>query len=125
MNDFSKLWDSEVKKLCSECVDDKFVAISVKSPGEISKEDMTYFYSKLEEIKDPYGMYYISEMIFRVEHALCDNRLPLAKIAIQEVLSTVKGETYLKNCFGYDSENEEYKRIMKMADGLEKLMKVS
>ena len=44
-----------------------------------------YLESISEKYKDPYGMFYISEMIWRVEHALADNRTVMAKYAVAEV----------------------------------------
>ena len=84
MSAFSKLWDNEVKALANACVTEpKLVELVMKGGTyEPTKEEKAYWEEVGEKYLDPCGMYYISDLIWRVEHALADDREWQAKIAL-------------------------------------------
>ena len=65
MTTFSTIWDTEVKKLAEACVTvPELVRLMGQSDDyEPSKEEKEYLESISKKYKDPYGMFYISEMI--------------------------------------------------------------
>ena len=127
MTTFSTIWDTEVKKLAEACVaEPKLVQIISKGKGyELSKEENEYLESISGKYKDPYGMYYISDMIWRVEHALADDRTVIAKLAVSAVYEVLNRPSYFENLFQNDENNEEWKKIKELRKGLYKLMQTS
>lgn len=124
MTTFSKIWDTEVKALAKACVTEpKLVRLLSQSKGyKFSKEEKEFLASMSGKYKDPYGMYYISDMIWRVEHALADGRTAAAKLVISEVYSVLNAPSYFQNLFLSDESNEEWKTRAALRDGLYKLM---
>ena len=124
MTTFSTIWDTEVKKLAEACVaEPKLVQIMNKGDDyEPSKEEKEYLESVLEKYKDPYGMYCISDMIWRVEHALADDRTVIAKLAVAEVYEVLNRPSYFEDVFQNDENNEEWKTRVALRGGIYKLM---
>lgn len=124
MTTFSTIWDTEVKKLAEACVaEPKLVQIMSKGDDyEPSKEEKEYLESVLEKYKDPYGMYCISDMIWRVEHALADDRTVIAKLAVAEVYEVLNRPSYFEDVFQNDENNEEWKTRVALRGGIYKLM---
>lgn len=127
MSAFSKLWDNEVKALAEACVTEpKLVELMMKGEGyEPTEEEKAYLDEVGGKYLDPYGMYYISDLIWRIEHALADDREWQAGIAIVNVYSTLSADSYFQNVFNGDATNEEWKTRKALRDGLEKLMRVA
>ena len=69
MTKFSKIWDTEVKMLAKACVKEPELVrlMSQSEDYEPSKEEKEYLQSISGKYKDTYGMYYISNMIGKVE----------------------------------------------------------
>lgn len=124
MTTFSKLWDTEVKQLAEACVtESKLIRLMCKRDSyEPSDEEKEYLKSMCEKYKDIYGMYYISDMIWRVEHALADGRQPMARLAITQVYSVLNEPSYFQNVFNGNEDDEEWKTRVALRDGLCKLM---
>ncbi len=124
MTTFSTIWDTEVKKLAEACVaEPKLVQIMSKGDNyEPSKEEKEYLESVFEKYKDPYGMYCISDMIWRVEHALADDRTVIAKLAVAEVYEVLNRPSYFEDVFQNDENNEEWKTRVALRGGIYKLM---
>ena len=124
MTTFSTIWDTEVKKLAEACVaEPKLVQIMSKGDDyEPSKEEKEYLESVFEKYKDPYGMYCISDMIWRVEHALADDRTAIAKLAVAEVYEVLNRPSYFEDVFQNDGNNEEWKTRVALRGGIYKLM---
>lgn len=127
MSEFSKIWDNEVKALAEACVTEpKFVELMMKGDTyEPTKEEKTYWEEVGGKYLDPYGMYYISDLIWRIEHALADGREWQARIVIANVYSTLFTYSCFQNVFNGDATNEEWKTRAALRDGLEKLMRVA
>ena len=125
MTEFSKLWDYEVKQLAQACVTEpRLVGLMMKDENyQFTDEEKEYINEVYKRYKDPYGMFYVSDMIWRVEHALSDGRDSAAKLAILQIHGALDSSDYLKNVFKGDSSSEEYKNMMKLRDGLAKLMR--
>lgn len=124
---FTQLWDEKVKKLAKACLPEERL---LKLFGKGENYDPTPDEKKyLEEIgqkyKDLYGMYYISDMCWRIEHALADNRLPMAKIAIVNVVGTLDSDSYFQNVFKGDASSEEWQNLDALRKGLHELMNAS
>ena len=124
MTTFSRIWDTEVKKLAEACVTEpELIRLMYQSedykPTEKEKE---YLESVKRKYKDIYGMYYISDMIWNVEHALADGRKEAAKVAITFVCEVLNSESYFQNVFHGNANDEEWKTRAKLRDGLYKLL---
>lgn len=125
MTTFSKIWYTEVKPLAQACVTEpELVRLMSQSKGceEPSKEEKEYIKRITEKYKDIYGMYYISDMIWKVEHALADGRKALADLAIARVYEVLNRPSYFQNVFFGDENDEEWKTRAALRDGLYKLM---
>lgn len=124
MTTFSEIWDNEVSALAKACITEpKLVQLISKSEDyELSKEEKEYLKSISGKIKDQYGMYFISNMIFRVEHALADDNMAMARLAIAEVYTVLNSPSYFKDVFQSNENNEEWKNRAALRDGLCKLM---
>ncbi len=124
MTTFSKIWDTEVKKLAEACVaEPKLVRLMGQGEGyEPTETEKEYLKSIEGKYKDPYGMHYISDMIFRVEHALADSREPLAGIAILNVYEVLNRPSYFQDVFNGNANDEEWKTRAALRDGLHKLL---
>ena len=124
MTNFSMKWDTEVKELARKCVNIEFIRLVAKGENGALTENEEVVVRKLsEEIKDAYGMWYISNMIWRVEHALADNREPMAKLAVSEIFSTISTESYWTDIFKDDYSSEEAINIRNLRDGLKELLR--
>lgn len=124
MTTFSKIWDTEVKQLAQACVTEpELVRLMSQSEGyEPSKEEKEYLEKIAGKYKDTYGMYYISDMIWKVEHALADGRKSIADLAIAQVYEVLNRPSYFQNVFLGNENDEEWKTRAALRDGLYKLM---
>ncbi|MBO5141954.1 MAG: hypothetical protein J6C46_02965 [Clostridia bacterium] len=124
MTTFSKIWDTEVKQLAKACVTEpKLVRLMSQGEGyEPSQDEKEYLESISAKYKDIYGMYYISDMIWKVEHALADGRKAEACLAIAQVYEVLNGPSYFQNLFLGNENDEEWKTRAALRDGLYKLM---
>ena len=66
-------------------------------------EDEKKLFSKFV---DPLAMFYISNMIFRVEHGLADSRDYQSKLAVLEINATLHSEGYLKEVWHVDDDSD-------------------
>jgi hypothetical protein len=125
MSAFSTIWDNEVKALAQACVTDpKLVRLMMQSEGyKPTAEEEAYLNEVSGKYHDPYGMFYISDLIWRVEHALADGRECQANIALLNVYSALASSDYLPNVFKGDDTSEEWKSRVALRDGLKKLIK--
>jgi len=124
MTEFIKLWDGEVKDLAKACVPEpRMVEIMSRPEGDKpTEEEQTYIKEVLNKYKDIHGMYYISRMIWKIEHALADGREEHAKFAAVQVQSVLNSPTYIPNVFKNDLEDEECKTRIALRDGLKRLL---
>lgn len=127
MSEFSKIWDNEVKALAEACVTEpKLVNLMLQGEGyKPTGEEKAYLQEISGKYYDPYGMFYISDLIWRIEHALADNREWQAGIALMNVYSALTSPDYLPNVFKGNDTCEEWKSRMALRDGLKKLMAVA
>lgn len=124
---FAQVWDNEVKKLAQACVTEpKLVTLMQKGDDYKPNQEEEAYLKEISEkgYKDIYGMYYISDMIWRIEHALADGRESLARLAAADVYAVLNGSTYFVNVFNSDESNEEWKTRKALRDGLDKLIKL-
>ncbi len=124
MTTFSKIWDTEVKKLAEACVTEpKLVRLmSMGEDYEPNEEEKEYLKSIDGKYKDIYGMSHISDMIRQVEHALADAREAMAELAIAQVYDVLNSPSYFHNVFNGNENDEEWKTRAALRDGLYKLM---
>jgi len=123
MTNFSIKWGTKVKELAKKCVNYEFITLVAKGENGTLTEDEDLKIKNLSEgIKDAYGMWYISNMIWRVEHSLADNREPMALLAISEIYSTISTESYWTDIFKDDYSSEEAINIKNLRDGLKELL---
>ena len=124
MTAFSKIWDTEVKKLAEACVTEpKLVQLMCKGENyEPNEEEKEYLKSIKGKYKDKYGMYYISDMIWQVEHALADGREAMVELAIAQVYGVLNRPSYFQDVFKGNEDDEEWKTRAALRDGLYKLM---
>ena len=124
MTTFSNLWDSEVKQLAHACVTEpKLIGLMCKGDSyEPTDEEKKYLKEMSEKYKDIYGMYYISDMIWRVEHALADGRQSMARLAIAQIYAVLNRPSYFQDVFNSNEDDEEWKQRAALRDGLRKIM---
>jgi hypothetical protein len=121
MTAFSKLWDTEVKPLAQACVAEPEL-VRLMEKEKPSTEEKEYFEITSPKYKDIFGMYYISNMISKVDHALADGRQSAAEFAVCGVYEVLNRSSYFQNVFDGDETNEEWKTRAALRDGLHKLM---
>jgi alanine dehydrogenase len=126
MTKFGSKWNLEVRKIANQCVDWKFIELVQKSENKIITEDEE---EKLQElgikIKDAYSMWYISDMIRKVDQALADNRQYMARVAIISTYEAISKESYWKNTFNNDLSSDEAKNIKELENALGELKVMS
>ena len=123
---FAQLWDTRVGKLTQACLPEKRL-LKLFGKGqdyEPNESEKKYLEKIRKKYKDLYGMYYISDMSWRIEHALADNRIPVAKIAITNVLATLDSDSYFRNVFKGDASSKEWKNLDALRKGLHELLKL-
>jgi len=121
---FVKLWDDEVKQLAVACVtDQRLVSLMMKNENQITEDDKNYAKSVSGKYKDIYRMYYISEMIWKIEHALADNRQEQAKMVANSIYSGIS-QNLLVKVFNNDETNEEWALRANLKKGLGKMLEI-
>lgn len=122
MANFEELWDSKVKDLAIKCVNRELVLLlNQQNPTEEQK-------AKVKEMskpyKDVYGMMYISQMLWQVEHDLADQRDWKAKIAVINIYHVISPNNteYWKDVFKDDLTSEEAQNLKNLAEGLQELL---
>ncbi len=121
---FTELWDHEVRKLAEACVPERRV-IEICAKGDDytpTKDEKKYLEEMGDKYKDLLAMWYISDMIWRVEHALADNRLPIAKLAAMNIKTVLARPSYFQNVFKGDASSDEWKNLDALRQGLEKIL---
>ena len=126
MSVFSEIWDTQVKQLAEACVTEKRLVelMSKDKSYNPNKEEKEYMKKISGKYKDIAGMYYISDMIWRVEHALADDRSEHAKLAIAQVYDVLNRPSYFHDVFKENEDDEEWKTRAALRDGLKKLLYV-
>lgn len=121
---FTQIWITEVKALAEACVTEpELIRLMSQGEGyEPSKDEKEYLASISEKYKDTYGMYYISCMIWNVEHALADCTIVSAKLAVAEIYEVLNSPSYFQNVFLSNENDEEWKTRAALRDGLYKLL---
>ena len=124
MSKFSEIWDKEVKKLAIECIQEpRYVELMTRDRSyKLNKEEREYIEGVRTTYKDSAGMYYISKMIWKVEHALADNNETVAGVAIAQIHTVLSRESYLKNVFNGNTQSKEWKTRDALCKGLKKLI---
>lgn len=124
MSKFADIWDSEVKQLAVACVaEPKLVELMSRGEDyEPNEEEKEYLSSIKGKYKDRYGMFYISDMIWQVEHSLADGRDYLAELAVSEVYDVLDRPSYFQNVFKGNEDDDEWKTRAALRDGLHKLL---
>jgi hypothetical protein len=125
MTNFSILWDTKVKNLALKCINPELVQILLKDESQVTDEDKDKAKEIGQKFKDPYGMYYISDMAWRVEHSLADDREVMAQLAITQVYSVLSSESYWENVWNNDTSSEEAQNLIALRDGLKELIYVN
>ena len=112
MSEFSKIWDNEVKALAKACVTElKLVELMMKGDAyELTKEEKAYLEEVGGKYFDPYGMYYISNLIWRIEHTLADVREWQASIADGRIFYE-QGRTLIEAFKLFEDVVPEFKRL--------------
>ena len=121
---FAELWDTKVKQLAQACIQEQqFVELARKEEGYIPTVDEQAYLNEVQvKYKDLYGMYYISNMCWHIEHALFDGRIPAAKVAIINIVTTLDSPSYFHNVFGGNPDDEEWKTRDALRKGLHELL---
>lgn len=124
MSKFSEIWDTEVKQLAINCIAEPRL-VEIMGRGEeadLTEEENEYLDSVVKNYKDIYGMYYISHMIWQVEHSLADGRDAMASLAVFEIYTVLDQPSYFQDVFKGDENDEEWKTRAALRDGLRKLI---
>jgi hypothetical protein len=126
MTKFGVKWNLEVKKIANKCVNWEFIGLVQKDENKTITEDEQ---EKLKDfgikIKDAYSMWYIADMIRKVEQALADNRQYMARVAIISAYEIISKESYWKNTFKNDLSSDEAKNIKELESALGELKAIN
>ena len=125
MSTFSEIWFSEVRPLAEACISDpELVRIMCHhySGHPLNPSEREYLRSTKDRYQDVYGMYFISDMVWRVENSLSNSRENMARLCALNVYSLLEAPNYCKNVFNGDEENEEWKSRKNLLRGLIKLL---
>jgi hypothetical protein len=103
----------------------RFYSFSDKSEQEsLTEKEKQEAKEISKKYVDATGMWYISQMIWSVEHDLADKR-NAASICVLQVRDTLKSESYWTNVWinqGKDLESEEAKNLKNLLEKLEILL---
>ena len=66
-------------------------------------------------------MYYISEMIRKVDDDLAENREARAILEVNYVYRILNNQKYFNDVFGGNKDNEEWKKRVALKNGIERL----
>lgn len=120
---FATIWDKEVRELAKACINEEVVNMLNRTNDKPLTEEEE---RKLEEWNNQYvdllAMCYISSMCFQIEHGLADNRIWQVGLAVSQVYNTLNSESYWRIVFNNNQESEEAKKLIRLRDGLRKLM---
>ncbi len=125
MAKFKDVWDDEVKELAKACVNDKLIEMMGAAERRGYATEAEQNYAKSLNLKDPDAMWYISKMIWRIEHDLADGRPKASLLSISRVFDTLNSDSYLENVWGGDTSSEEAQKLFKLRDGLRNLLSAS
>ena len=89
---------------------------------EPTEEEKQYLKSIEGKYKDIYGMYYITDKAWQIEHALKDGREAIAILSITKIYEVLNSASYFQNVFHGDENDEEWKTRAALRDGLSKLI---
>jgi len=119
---FIQYWDNEVKPLADKCCEGaallgQFEEAKTEAEKEAIKKQMNSFGKK-----DWFAPWYISQMVFYVEHDLADDRNP--GIRMLQVRDCLASEDYYKNVFkGQDCEEmRNYRELGQKMDAALKML---
>ncbi len=127
MSTFSEVWFSEVRPLAEACIPDhELIRILCRqgSNHPLNSSEIAYLKNTRGKYKDVEGMYFISDMIWRVEHSLASSREKMAKLCAMNVYSLLVAPDYCKKVFNGDEENQEWKSRKNLLCGLKKLLDI-
>jgi len=123
MTTFSEIWSTDVKPLASACVEEARIVqlIGLGENYKPNQEEKEYINSVSGMYKDCYGMYYISEMIRKVDDDLAENREAQAILEVNYVYRILNNQKYFNDVFGGNKDNEEWKKRVALKNGIERL----
>lgn len=125
MSRFSEKWITETRDLAIKCVNSRFIELINKGEnGTITDEEGKEVKVLSDTIKDAYGMWYISEMIWRVNHELGGRFAVKAELSAHEVYDVISKESYWTNVFNNKLDTEEAININNLKNSLAELVKL-
>lgn len=121
--EFSKVWNDEVKALAEACIEEPRLVELLKRNESCppNEEEREYMKTMRQKYKDMYGMYYISQMVDKVEQALSDKHEARAILACCNTYCVLSDEVYFRRVFNSDENSEEWKKREALRDGLKKI----
>lgn len=123
--EFENIWDNEVKQLFSNCINSDLVGLIYKAnDGTITEKEKLKLVEFKREYTDILAVFHISQTGWKIEHSLADGREYAAEIAAYELYSVISDDQYWYDIFKDKMETEQAKNILKLRDGLEKLINV-
>lgn len=123
MSKFSEKWITETRDLAIKCVNNRFIELINKGEnGTITDTEGKEVKALSDTIKDAYGMWYISEMIWRVNHELGGRFEVKAELSAHEVYNTISKESYWTNVFDNKLDTEEAININNLKNSLAELV---
>jgi hypothetical protein len=128
MNAFSTYWDTKVKEIAQKCVNNELIHLMMQTDNENCKdEDIAKLKQIAANYADSTGQYYVSQMIWAVEHDLADGREPgLGGMnSVLQVYNTLKSDSYWNNVWhasNHSVETDEAKNLFALRDELKILV---
>jgi len=120
-------WDTKVKEIAQKCVNNELVRLMMQTDENSKEEDIAKLKELAVNFTDSTGQYYISHMIWAVEHDLADGREPgLGGMnSVLQVYNTLKSDSYWNNVWhasNHSVETEEAKSLFALRDELKILV---
>ncbi len=116
---FSLYWDTVVKPAIVKHLNSGGVVTD--AVREMSSEDFVMFFKK-KKFKDGIAPYYLSQLVWRVEHDLADDRLGGCLSTLDGCCATLKSKSYWLNVWENKYSSDEAKRLKEIGVMLEKFI---
>jgi len=102
MSAYSEYWDREVKVVAGKCVMVEVMELLRKNRQEVkvTSEDRVRFKELSSGRVDVPSMFYISDMMWAVEHSLADDRAGMGMLRVSEVHATLSDPEYWDHVWG-------------------------
>lgn len=124
MNEFVMYWNTEVKPLAIKC--SKGAELIGQLENSKTEEERAEINVKMEDMNkvDWLAVFYISGMLYDVDHSLSHERYAHAGVNMLQVQGCLNSEDYYTDVFKENTDCEEYKNYRELGQKLNKIMEI-